>query len=466
MFYIMQAGWMFVFGDSPGAVILLIIVMTAALAFLLYRTVRLEYGSALAGLGSAILFLCLPVVQEYGRMIMADLPVALFSFGAMLAWADFMSTERRRSALVFAILAVTAILTKGNGYAVVFIPPVSIALSRRWDLLKKRDLWLSAALIGVLTVPWNIVTRDLIVPTMQHAFGIGFLRHGGAFYLLKLIQAPGIGVTLFALIGLLVNAILPIGSSGVKPLWASAFGMLAGSEIFHSVVPAGLEPRYLLGSFAVYILFMVAGINWVARKLSAHIRRSYAAAIFAALVGGIFFATVFEIPQKRHFGFDEVAAALLREPAFAKARILCSSSADGEGLLISEIAHRERRPGHIVTRATQMLARMGWNGQDYEMLAHTPEEVEDRLGAIPADVVVLDRTPGVDVPHHQLLLKTISNDPRWQLFGVYPTVKKSTTLANARIEVYRWTGPPRTDSGRLQVHLKPSPKVVLAPANQ
>src|SRR5215831_1841647 len=126
MFYVVQAAWMFVFGDSPSAVILLIITMTATLAFLIYRTVHLEYGSALAGLGAAALFLCLPVVQMYGRMIMADMPVALFGFGAMLAWADFLSTGRRRTALLFAGLTVMAILTKGNGYAVIFIPPLSI----------------------------------------------------------------------------------------------------------------------------------------------------------------------------------------------------------------------------------------------------------------------------------------------------------------------------------------------------
>jgi len=219
----------------------------------------------------------------------------------------------------------------------------------------------------------------------------------------------------------------------------------------------------LLGSFAVYLLFMAAGIDWVAGWLRPYIRRPYAAALMAALVGAIFFMTVFEVPRKRSFGFDETAESLLREPAFSRARFLCASTADGEGLLISEIAQREKRPGHVVTRASQMLAQMGWNGQHYRMLAHTPKEVEERLAAIPADVIVLDRTPGVDMPHQALLVKTVLGDPQWQLFGVYPKVRKPTTLANARIEVYRWAGPAHSDTGRVRVEMNPSPKVVLAP---
>jgi len=464
VFYVILAGWMFIFGDSPNAALALVIVMTAVLAFLVYRAVCSEFGSEAAAVAAAALFLCIPSVQSYGRMVMADLPVALFSFGAVLAWIQFLQTERRRSALLFALLAALAILTKGNGYALIFVPPVSIALARRWRLLKNTDLWLAAAAVAALTIPWNLFTQDLIVPTMQQTFGTGFLIKGGLFYLTALLKAPGPVVTAFALIGIVVTSIIPIRSSGVKPFWASMFALLVGGQVFHNVVPAGFETRYLIGSFAAYIIFMVAGVDWIARRLSQYIRRTYTAVSCAALIAAAFFITTFEIPRKRAFGYDQVAEGLLREPAFAKARFLCASSADGEGLLISEIAHREKRPGHIIARATQVLAVSGWNGENYRTLAQTPQEIGERLAAIPADVIVLDRTPGIAIPHVALLAATVKGDPRWQLHSVYPHTIKPTTLANARIEVYRWIGPARPDTGRLRVVMKPSPKVVLAPA--
>ena len=41
-------------------------------------------------------------------------------------------------------------------------------------------------------------------------------------------------------------------------------------------------------------------------------------------------------------------------------------SSTSEGLLISEVAARESRPGHIVLRASKMLASEDWMGRDYQ----------------------------------------------------------------------------------------------------
>jgi hypothetical protein len=461
LFYVLQSLWMLPFGDSPDASILLIMAMTAAMATLIFFIVRREFASVWGAAGCGLLFLLLPVVQTYGRMIMADIPVALFVFSATLVWARFMDRPTARHAIYFGLLASAAILTKGNGYALIFVPPFAIALSRRWRLALNPNVWLSVGVIAVLTVPWNLITRDLIVPTMQQEFGARFLLSAASFYLSGLLVSASFVVTLFALAGMAATIAVPLWRGRVDPLWASMFALILGGEIFHSLIPAGFETRYLLPSFAALILFMAAGVHWISSYAARYMRQHHVAVAAAALIA-IGFATIFSIPRKRSFGFDEIARDL-QSPEFDRARIVCSSGADGEGLLISEIARRDRpRPNRTIARGTQMFAHMGWNGQNYQPVVHNIEEVREVLNAIPADVVVLDRTPMARVHmSYEDLLATALRNSDWRLTGVYPKAVKATTVPNARIEVYRWVGLPRAPGTGLRVEMNPSPKIVL-----
>lgn len=462
VFYVIQAAWMLPFGDSPNASLCLVLLMAAALSWLIYYSVRREFGSEPAALACGILFLLIPVVQMYSRMVMADMPVALFMFAATLAWARFMETEQRRFAIPFAVLSSLAILTKGNGYTLVFVPPFSIALTRRWRLIWNGNVWLSGAIVALLTIPWNLITRDLIVPTMQHNFGLRFLMEGSAFYIWKLLVLPGALMIFFAMAGIVFKVALPLWRSRVEPLWAAVFALLLGGEIFHSLVPAGLESRYLLPSFAGLILFMAAGIRWTAALAASKVPEKRTIYACAGVMAVVFFATVFYVPLKRSFGFDQVAASIVDNPDLNQARILCSSGADGEGLLISELARRDKpRPAHLVVRGTQVLARMGWNGDNYTPLVRSTDEVQEVLDAVPADMVVLDRTPGRTLMPHEALVASALAQPSWKLAAVFPREQKRTTVPNARIEVYRRTGPTPPSAGKLRVELQPSPKIVL-----
>lgn len=463
-FYVVQAGWMVVFGDSPVAGILLVVVMTAVLAWLIFRVVRDEFGSAAAGLACGTLFLLMPIVQKYGQMLMADMPVALAMVAAALAWARFMETEQRRYAVYFALLASAGILTKGNAFALAFLPPVAILLCRRWRLLRNPSVWIAAGIVAVLTLPWTLATRDLVVPTMQHDFGLKYLREGGWFYFSQLFAVPGWTIIVFALIGIAAQVVVPFARRNLKPIWASLFAMVAAVQVFHMLAPAGLEVRYLLPSWAAFMAFLAAGVAWVVTLIPRSIPRWAGAVGVAAVIAAAFLASDFSVHRKRAFGYDEVGRALSDDPQLNGARrILCSSNADGEGLLISEIARREAgRPDRLVARGTQMFARMGWNGDRYEPLVQTVDDAKAVLHAIPVDVVVFDRTSRATSWPHDGLLQSALQAPGWTLAGVYPQHRTAATVPNARLEVYRWVGPARTAPSRLRVEVNfPKPKIVL-----
>src|SRR4051794_17125589 len=163
MFYVLQAGWMLLFGDSMHSDLVFMAFLSALFAATLYAVVRREFRSERVAIVSALLLLCIPLVQWCGGNILADIPVALFSFWGVLCWANYLDSGRLRSAVAFSSFATLAILTKGNGYAVLLVPPVTILLARRFELLKNVRLWLAAAPIA-LSIPWMFFTWKLVGP--------------------------------------------------------------------------------------------------------------------------------------------------------------------------------------------------------------------------------------------------------------------------------------------------------------
>jgi hypothetical protein len=124
-------------------------------------------------------------------------------------------------------------------------------------------------------------------------------------------------------------------------------------------------------------------------------------------------------PLKHHYGFDQAAQNLVSNPRFAKSVLLVCGDPSGEGMLISEIAMRESRPGHIVLRATKLLANSDWMRWNYKPLFSTQADTMQYVEGIPAGIVVFDRE-GRKSPHGSLLFEGIRQHPeKWDLLASY-----------------------------------------------
>ena len=116
MFYVAQAAWTLPFGVSRLSVLLLMAILSAATATVVFASWRRRFGNAAAG-ALALAFLSVPIVQEHGRMVMAEMLVALFTLLAVAAYRRYLETGHWRDSLQFALAASAAILTKPNGLA-------------------------------------------------------------------------------------------------------------------------------------------------------------------------------------------------------------------------------------------------------------------------------------------------------------------------------------------------------------
>jgi hypothetical protein len=221
--------------------------------------------------------------------------------------------------------------------------------------------------------------------------------------------------------------------------WIASLAVLLGVYVVRPFIGA-YEDRHLVVNMPVLLMFAAIGAAWCLRqprwqRLKATPRNLVVGLVLIALLS----FNVHESPIKRHYGFAEVARDLLSRPAFHDSVFLICGGATGEGVLISEVAARESRPGHIVLRASKMLASEDWMGLHYQPVFHDQEDVLQYLESIPTGIIIIDGE-GRETPHGQLLLQGIQLHPeKWELLAQYPPSGGGNVPAGD-IQVYRLIG--------------------------
>lgn len=161
------------------------------------------------------------------------------------------------------------------------------------------------------------------------------------------------------------------------------------------------------------------------------------------------------MPSAPYRGFSEVAEQLLAQSRFEESVLLVSSDASGEGMFISEVARRERRPGHVVLRGSKVLSSSSWFGESYRLLYSTPAETMGFLRSVPVGLLVLDFNPLPESDHLQLLGETIRAYPDdWELLGKYRSPRPEDR-SRAGILVYRLIGHEKRLPGKIRIDMTP-----------
>ncbi|MFZ3243896.1 MAG: glycosyltransferase family 39 protein [Candidatus Acidiferrales bacterium] len=436
VFYLLQAFWTLIFSTSHASLMVLMAALSALLALTLYRMLRDTLGRPIS-LAAAFVLLAIPAVQTQAGMLMADIPVALFCLLATWSFARFLDTERSADVLRFGAFSALAIMTKGSAFALVLVPLIAIPLSRKWNLWRRPAPWASAAIVLVICGPWYWLTRRMLSGSWEP-------DHSGwssiaLFYLKHTFGMLGWGLAILALVGILVVCREFLRSPKVNGLWASLIGLAAGLFILLVTIPTGLDDRYLSPVIPVAVAFAALGASYIASKLPA---KWPSAPASVALLVLCFVFTGLRFPRAVSHGYGAVAQMLVSDPLLDHSVILVSSDVIGEGMLISQIAMRDRRPGHIVLRANEVLARSDWNGANYRLFFSAPQELERYLESIPVRAVVISlATPDAPLqPHQALLSQTLAADAaNWKLQGTYPSWRKGVEYPDS-LQVYLLRG--------------------------
>ncbi len=441
VFYILQACWMLVFSASRASVRLEIAFTTALLSFVMWRFASRAFGN-IAGLLAAALLICLPLVQMSTDQEMAEPLLVLFCLLSTLYFGRFLDTGSRSDVLWYGVYFSLAVLTKGSGWLLVFIPLVAVLLTRKIKFLFKPSFWLSVLLIAALCLPWQLMTIKSVARGWSAGThpSVGYTLKALAFLLQVVVSVTGPVLTVVILLGIIAAVILPFRSRRVSSLSAVMFALLVGDIVFHALVPAGVEDRKVIIAVPALIYFLFCGGVWLADHLplqSGLLRwRRPMVALLAAL---LFLAQAFRIPHDPHFGYTEAATYVNSDPLLRNGVLLVSSEYGGEGLLISEVAMQEPRPHATLLRATKELADVDWTGEAYHSRISSPADFLAYLRKRHVTAIVFDTNrSNLSFPHQKIIERTVAQNPnRFSLAAVFPG--ESNTLAG-KVRIYKFNG--------------------------
>ncbi|MGQ0720468.1 MAG: ArnT family glycosyltransferase [Candidatus Eiseniibacteriota bacterium] len=449
-FYVAQAVWTLPFGASRASVMLLLALLAALLALLVYREVAKEFG-ALAGLAAGALLITLPLVQEFTRAVMSDLLHALLAFGAAVALGRYLDEPHWKRSVMFGLLAAATILNKGTGLALAVLPAVCLLLTLRFGLLLRPSFWLSALVVAAVAGPWYLLAPNAM---HQSAVPLQFVVAGPEWtprFRVDWLARTGWVLVPFALIGLFAKVLVPLFTrQRVSGTWAAAAGLAVSVIGFRILSPVTADARHALPAVPALVLFAAAGLGWLLSRAGMPGAPWKAPVVGAALVA--FAATnVVGMPPKRSHGFSELAADLLSRDDLSESVLLVSGDALGEGMLVAEIAMREKRPGHVVLRASKVLSESGWMGEGYSSLFDTPEQLMEYLDGVPVGVLVMDGSEATPQAHHRLLREVVARfADRWERVD---SATGAASRSGREIEVWRLRGHEAHAGGEVDVEL-------------
>ena len=332
-FDVTQGGWMLVFGTSRIAVLLFMAALAAATTALIFCAVRRELG-AWAAVVASLVWLCAPAVRESYETILPEQFGAFLLTAAALLWARLMDGRNRSAAL-----------RSRDGAQ----PPAdSPTKTSHWQTASCRLIGTAAMLGGGCVLALAFAVALKIAPGDPRA-AWDFLK--------ECALIPGIAAAAFALAGV---ALRRRSDARTSATWVAMVALLAAVLLARWMKAGVADVRVLIVATPALAMFAARGAVSLAGIVGSQ----------AAIAGEhsrrkslwIFLLLLLALPmdlmhpwQKDWRGFGPTALTLIEE-SHGPARVLIVSDPRGEGMLLSEIAMRDRERQITVERGSQTLA--------------------------------------------------------------------------------------------------------------
>jgi hypothetical protein len=437
VFYGALGTWFLIVGASRGTSIMFIAIVATTTATIIYFTGK-RLIARWAGVLGAVLFLASPLVQESSARVMTEHLLTLAMLVSTLCFARFARTGQTGHGLAFGVIAALAILTHGRAWALGLVPGLTIALTKRWWLLRQPGLWLSAVPVLVTCVPWYVLTLEMAGASWTSsslAYSVdAIVNLSSGIYL-----AVGLIVLFFAAIGFWTTIIQVQDRAEVAPEWAALAGLAVATFGLDCIVPSEVESRFMVTVVPSIVLFTAAGVENVAQRLGARlpigvVRVGLAAAITAGFCAESFAFAV----QPKNAGYDALVQDVMVRVSNAPQIWLISSDSDGEGRLVAAVALREAHPSSYVLRAKTILAGGDWYWNNQEDRFNTPEKLAELIHDLSITIIVVDDqiSPDRIRPYQERLRKFVtSENGQWALIGSYSQTRGRIVFANS-LHVY------------------------------
>jgi hypothetical protein len=393
-----------------------------------------------AALAGALVYAVTPLVFEGYVMFMADQPLTACLVAATAVWIAFSVRPGWGSALVFALLAATAVLIKGNGWLVVFIPVFHILLTANWKLLLSVRLYVAAALAAAIVVPWYVLTAKIAADGFNYQAGLPYATKA----LLYNLQALGRNVTPVGGLLALYAIVAEFRVRRADPLrWtivSAVISLVLATLLLQSLVPVDIVERYMAPALPAVVVLAVLG----AVRLLSRLRAGASAPTLAGVALAIVLAVpgIVHLAQRAPKADTGIAAVTDRLAAAKPVLTVIDGSASTEGWFIADMAVHDNALRGYVVRASKLLADSNFMGTTYNLKYHDTADVLAELHRLGVQHVVVVREGGKDAyPHSAQMREALARaDSGFRLGQSLPHQYRSGVT-----EVYDAVAPARPD---------------------
>lgn len=411
LFYAALGGWMALFGSSRLAALMFLAFNTGLVSVLLWTTLRKRVGRGPAWF-AALSFPLIPLVRGASSSVMTEIPGALLLLVTLIALANFLENGKRRWAAGFALAAILAIMTRPTGWQLAITAPLGALLAGRWRDLFRKPLLIAGGAVAATCLPFYL----RFLPTIKDgtALDIGWLG-----YLQQSIPTFGWQVlasltpwpTILFLVGL--GMTIPRARRAGDPYWAVMMSGWIVGLFFPVLIPASLEERHLMPVVAPGLALAAAGLAALCRHWDLRPVWGTALSILAVLAASIGLT----VPHPARETFRKTVAGVLSDRDSNEARVfLVSSTHNGEGRFIAEMAAQSGCCRNVVLRASQQMADSNWDLSSYKLRYQTAEALGRSLeGKVNLLVIHEMGGPIRRDAHHRLLERMIQESPEvWE----------------------------------------------------
>lgn len=394
---------------SIKAAFLINLIVSALPAASVAMTVGYLSGRRAAFIGAAVYALA-PLVLEGQSFFMLDQALAASCVAATIAWVRFVAAPGWKRALLFSFLCAFAVLLKGNGWLMMFVPVYYMILTKNYRLLAKPYLYGAALAAAVVVVPWYWATAGIAADGFNYKAGwtyaimalstnVGFVRFN-----------IGVASFVLALIAISVEYRTRHTTPRRWGIVSACLSLILATLTLQSLIPVDIVDRYMAPALPAIVVLAFLGLQQCHDFL---VRQGYAAIgtfIAVLLVASMLApgaAHMWERNPKPDYRMAEVAK--IQKNYSSPGIWLIDGSSNAEGAFIAEMAISDRSLSNYTVRASKLFAQTNFMGSKYQLKFADAQGVLREIEHLGIRNIVIAQSGGrYAFPHSEQLVAALN----------------------------------------------------------
>jgi len=365
-------------------------------------------------LGAAVYALT-PLATEGQAYFMLDQVLAATCIAATMAWFAYAGRSTWLRAMLFAALCAFAILTKGNGWLLVFVPFYHMLLTRNWRLLALPSLYGAALAAGLVVFPWYWLTSGIAAEGFNYQAGLDYALTAflaAIQHFVANIGLPGISLAGFAvLVEWRRRQQDPVRWSAVS----ACLSLVLATLTLQVLVPVDIVARYMAPALPALLVLAMTGLAHCYAMLSGRARLPQRWPAHGSLAAMFLLIVFMSMPGVQHL------ATRMPKPDYRMAEViplldaslphnvcLIDGTSNAEGAFMAEMAITDSGLRHYAVRASKLFANTNFMGTQYSPRFTDPQAMLDELNRLGTHNVIIVRAGNEPAfPHSQYLAQAL-----------------------------------------------------------